>query len=71
MNKVLRKTMPYIVNNVSVEVELFEISKEKIFTTVCNMVEIPPPYCPICNKFLTNLTCNNLIRPKNCPLNNK
>ncbi len=69
MTQVLRKNIPYILNNVSVE--LIEIPKEKIFRNVYNIVEISPPYCPICNKFLTNFNCNNLIRPKNCPLNNK
>lgn len=71
MTQVLRKNIPYILNNVSVHVELIEIPKEKIFRPICNIIEISPPYCPICNKFLTNLNCNNLIRPINCPLNNK
>jgi hypothetical protein len=71
MSQALKKTIPRILNNASVKVELIEIPKEKIFRTIYNIVEISPPYCPICNKFLTDFTCNNLIRPINCPLNNK
>lgn len=71
MNKVLRKSIPYIVNKSPIQVEVTEIPKVKFFRIIYNIVEISPPYCVICNKFLTNFTCDNLIRPKNCPLNNK
>ena len=51
------------------QVELIEIPKEKFINKVYNIVEIPPPYCSVCNKFLTNFKCNNVIQPKNCPFN--
>ena len=73
MSQVLRKSLKnsisYVVNNSGVQVELIEIPKEKIINKVYNIVEIPPPYCSVCNKFLTNFKCNNVIQPKNCPFN--
>lgn len=33
------------------------------------MVEIPPPYCTICHRFLTNPSCEEKIPPLLCPLN--
>ena len=33
------------------------------------MVEIPPPYCTICHRFLTTPSCKEKIRPLLCPLN--
>ena len=35
------------------------------------LIQIPPPYCPVCNSFLTNPSCNKRIQPKSCPLNSK
>ena len=35
------------------------------------LIQIPPPYCPVCNSFLTRPLCNKLIQPKSCPLNSK
>ena len=73
MSQVLRKSLKnsisYVVNNSGVQVELIEIPKEKFINKVYNIVEIPPPYCSVCNKFLTNFKCNNVIQPKNCPFN--
>ena len=73
MSQVLRKSLKnsisYVVNNSGVQVELIEIPKEKYFSKVYNIIEIPPPYCSVCNKFLTNFHCNNVIQPKNCPFN--
>ena len=33
------------------------------------MVEIPPPYCTICHRFLTTPLCKEKIQPLLCPLN--
>ena len=33
------------------------------------VVQIPPPYCPICNSFLTQPFCNKMIKPILCPMN--
>ena len=33
-----------------------------------SITEIPPPYCSVCNKFMTTNQCNSMIQPKNCPL---
>ena len=33
------------------------------------MVEIPPPYCNICHRFLTTTSCTEKIQPMLCPLN--
>ena len=35
------------------------------------LIQIPPPYCPVCNSFLTHPSCNKRIQPKSCPLNSK
>ncbi len=73
MNQVLKKSLKnsisYVVNNSRVQVELIEILKEKKNSNVYNIIEIPPPYCSVCNKFLTNFNCTNVIQPKNCPFN--
>ena len=33
-----------------------------------SIIEIPPPYCSVCNKFMTNNECNNMIQSITCPL---
>ena len=35
------------------------------------LIKTPPPYCPLCNSFTDNISCNKLIQPKSCPLNRK
>ena len=32
-----------------------------------SITEIPPPYCSVCNKFMTTNKCSNMIQPKSCP----
>lgn len=35
-----------------------------------SVIEIqPPPYCSICNKYMTNSYCNSVIKPNECPYN--
>jgi hypothetical protein len=33
-----------------------------------SIAEIPPPYCSVCNKFMTTNQCSSMIQPKTCPL---
>ena len=33
-----------------------------------SITEIPPPYCSVCNKFMTTNQCSSMIQPKTCPL---
>ena len=33
-----------------------------------SIAEIPPPYCSVCNQFMTTTQCNRMIQPKSCPL---
>ena len=42
--------------------------KYQFYTQHYSITEIPPPYCSVCNKFMTTNQCNNIIQPKNCPL---
>tara|TARA_B100000424_G_C22606658_1_gene338442 strand:+ start:187 stop:384 length:198 start_codon:yes stop_codon:yes gene_type:complete len=65
MNQVLRKKLinPIIINKAIMPVEL---PKENIIRTI---IEIPPPYCRICNKYLNDFTCNKTLKPNNCPIN--
>jgi hypothetical protein len=35
------------------------------------LIQIPPPYCPVCNSFLTNPFCNKMVQPRSCPLNSE
>ena len=35
------------------------------------LIKRPPPYCPLCNSFTDNISCNKLIQPKSCPLKSK
>lgn len=34
----------------------------------CSIAEIPPPYCFVCNKYMTTSQCKNMNRLKSCPL---
>ena len=33
-----------------------------------DVVQIPTPYCHICNSFLQYPFCNKMIQPKSCPM---
>ncbi len=55
---------PYEYNNF-LSPPQYQISKNISYS----VTEIPPPYCNICKKFMTTNECNNMIQPKNCPLN--
>tara|TARA_B100001769_G_C22112458_1_gene602290 strand:- start:2748 stop:3017 length:270 start_codon:yes stop_codon:yes gene_type:complete len=46
----------------------FNIQIKSFLNEAVSIIEIPPPYCTICNKFMTTNQCNSVIRPKNCPL---
>lgn len=35
------------------------------------LIETTPPMCSICRAPITNMSCNLVIKPTNCPIENK
>ena len=53
------------------KIETFKLHSPKYqYSNKANysIAEIPPPYCSVCNKFMTTNKCNSMIQPKSCPL---
>jgi hypothetical protein len=67
----VKKVVNIMRNNISTTIQLPIPSPVEIVhkPSIEGLIQIPPPYCPVCNIFLTNLFCNIIIKPKSCPLN--
>tara|TARA_Y100001935_G_C17250318_1_gene480613 strand:- start:981 stop:1184 length:204 start_codon:yes stop_codon:yes gene_type:complete len=48
-----------------------EVVKPKITNILQQGITIvaipPPPFCPVCGKFITKKWCSEMIQPKECP----
>ncbi len=67
---VLRPTQAKLtfMSSIPIPIETYFKNKPSISPYV-EMVEIPPPYCTICHRFLTTPSCKEKIQPLLCPLN--
>mgnify|MGYP001285403405 CR=1 FL=1 len=56
---------------IPVPVEIIEPKLTQVFDVVISMVEIPPPFCPTCGKFITKNECvDTRFKWMGCPFNN-
>ena len=54
----------------AIPIEIIEPKITQVFEIAYSMVEIPPPFCDTCGKFITKNECSNeSFRPFSCPFN--
>lgn len=54
----------------AIPIEISEPKIAQVFEVAYSMIEIPPPFCRVCGKFITKNECSNgVVRPFNCPFN--
>ena len=55
---------------IPIPIEIIEPKLTQVFDVVVSMVEIPPPFCPTCGKFITKNECGDtLFKIMGCPFN--
>jgi len=54
--------------NQNKNLQLLALKYEYFNNANYSITEIPPPYCSVCNQFMTTNQCNSMIQPKSCPL---
>ena len=60
--------MPIPMPNQNKNFQSFSPKYEYLNNANYSITEIPPPYCSVCNKFMTTNQCSSMIQPKTCPL---
>jgi len=70
MNTNSLRIMTKSVSAIPIPIEIIEPKITQVFDVVVSMVEIPPPFCPMCGKFITKNECGDTrFKWMGCPFN--